>query len=182
MAQDQADVRKSSNSTMSLLSPPLSASVLSPKVFKCVSDYCGKCLSSSLTVPISDMSLEFNSSHSQWHYPGWDLAVSHLNNGDILPLSSLVLAFSTYSLYSDQRSLRHLRNLGSWESWQSRVSTQVLLGRGIRHFPYPGIRLYLLHCLRAGKIPTRKKKALTSALSGGSDISQIVGEIRMYMH
>lgn len=59
---------------------------------------------------------------------------------------------------------------------------EVLLVRGIRHFPYPGIHLYSLFCLRAGKIPTRKKTEPCPALSGGSDINQIVGKVLVHMH
>lgn len=59
---------------------------------------------------------------------------------------------------------------------------EVLLVRGIRHFPYPGIHLYSLFCLRAGKISTRKKAEPCPALSGGSDINQIVGKVLVHMH
>lgn len=61
-------------------------------MLKCVCDDYGKCLSSSLTVLISDVSLEFDSFPSHWHYPSWDLTVSHLGSGNVLPASGLVLA------------------------------------------------------------------------------------------
>lgn len=92
---------KSSHSGISLSSPPLSSSLLSPKVHKCACDYCGWYLSAILTVPFLDVSLEFDSFYLDWCYPGWELEVSRLDNCNILPAFSFVLAFPVNCPYSN---------------------------------------------------------------------------------